>query len=155
MLKALKSFLGSLGNAEEAPRFADTDHRVAAAALLVHVMAVDGKMAPIEHQRLTTLLQREFSLDEGEVEDLLAEATRRDREAIDLYGFTSVVKRGLDEAGRQRIVSLMWEMVYVDGTVTEFEDNLIWRVAELLGVGTRDRVRLRKEVEGGQEDDDA
>jgi uncharacterized tellurite resistance protein B-like protein len=31
--------------------------------------------------------------------------------------------------------------------VDEFESNLVWRVAELIGVSTRDRVILRKTVE--------
>jgi uncharacterized tellurite resistance protein B-like protein len=31
--------------------------------------------------------------------------------------------------------------------VHEFEGNLVWRAAELLGVSTRDRVTLRKAVE--------
>jgi uncharacterized tellurite resistance protein B-like protein len=35
-----------------------------------------------------------------------------------------------------------------DGVVDEFESNLVWRAAELLGVSTRDRVVLRKAVEG-------
>jgi uncharacterized tellurite resistance protein B-like protein len=34
-----------------------------------------------------------------------------------------------------------------DGVLHEFESNLVWRAAELLGVSTRDRVRLRKLVE--------
>ena len=39
-----------------------------------------------------------------------------------------------------------WQLVFADGKVHEFEDNLIWRVAELLGVSARDRVLLRKMV---------
>ena len=37
-----------------------------------------------------------------------------------------------------------------DGIVHEFESNLVWRASELLGVSTRDRVRLRKLVESRQ-----
>jgi uncharacterized tellurite resistance protein B-like protein len=33
-----------------------------------------------------------------------------------------------------------------DGVIHEFESNLVWRTAELLGVSTRDRVELRREV---------
>jgi len=66
--------------------------------------------------------------------------------AVDLYGFTSVLKRRLDEAERERIVSMMWELVYADGKVHEFEDNLIWRVAELLGVSSQARIRLKQAV---------
>ncbi|MGB3022309.1 MAG: TerB family tellurite resistance protein, partial [Methyloceanibacter sp.] len=38
------------------------------------------------------------------------------------------------------------EMAMADGVVHEFESNLVWRAAELLGVSTRDRVLLRKAV---------
>jgi uncharacterized tellurite resistance protein B-like protein len=37
-------------------------------------------------------------------------------------------------------------MVLADGKLQEFEDNLIWRVADLLGVSTRERVLIRQEV---------
>ena len=53
-------------------------------------------------------------------------------EAVDLYRFTSLLNRSLDEEGRCRIVEMMWQVVYADGDVTEFEDNLIWRAADLL-----------------------
>ena len=43
---------------------------------------------------------------------------------------------------------MMWEIVYADGRVTEFEDNLIWRVADLLGVSSRERIALRQRVAG-------
>ena len=41
---------------------------------------------------------------------------------------------------------MMWELVFADGTVHEFEDNLIWRVAELLGVSSQTRIRLKQAV---------
>ena len=41
---------------------------------------------------------------------------------------------------------MMWEIVFVDGRVNEFEDNLMWRAADLLGVSSRDRIALRRQV---------
>jgi len=41
---------------------------------------------------------------------------------------------------------MLWEMVYADGTVTEFEANVMWRVADLLAVSSRDRIALRERV---------
>jgi hypothetical protein len=41
---------------------------------------------------------------------------------------------------------MMWEVVYADGRVNELEDNIIWRVADLLGVTTRQRVELRQQI---------
>ncbi len=37
---------------------------------------------------------------------------------------------------------MLWEVVMADGVIHEFESNLVWRTAELLGVSTRDRVTL-------------
>jgi uncharacterized tellurite resistance protein B-like protein len=67
-------------------------------------------------------------------------------EAVDLFRFTSVIMREVDEPGRRRIVEMMWELVYVDGEVTEFEDNVVWRAAELLGISSRDRIDLKHRV---------
>jgi uncharacterized tellurite resistance protein B-like protein len=39
---------------------------------------------------------------------------------------------------------MMWEMVFADGRVSEFEDNLLWRAADLLHVPSRERIELRR-----------
>jgi uncharacterized tellurite resistance protein B-like protein len=121
--------------------------RLAAAALLVRASVIDGKIDASERSKLKTLLQEHFDLGGEEVRSLLVEAVVREHESIDLYRFTSVLCRELDQDGRKRIVEMLWEVVMADGTVHDFESNLVWRVAELLGVSTRDRVTLRKAVE--------
>ena len=54
--------------------------------------------------------------------------------------------RTFDEAGRLRVVEMLWEIAFTDGVVTEFEDNVLWRVAELLAVSPNDRIALRQRV---------
>jgi uncharacterized tellurite resistance protein B-like protein len=49
-----------------------------------------------------------------------------------------------------RIVEMMWELVYADGQVSEFEDNVVWRAADLLGVSSRDRIDLKHRVAAEQ-----
>ena len=41
---------------------------------------------------------------------------------------------------------MMWEIVYADGNANEFEANIIWRAADLLGVSSRQRVELRQQI---------
>ena len=74
---------------------------------------------------------------------MIAAATRVEGEAVDLYHFTSVIMRSVDEPGRLRIIEMMWELVFADGHVSEFEDNVVWRAADLLGVSSRDRIELK------------
>ena len=96
---------------------------------------------------MKALLQRRFDLSPEELKRLFKEAVAEERDAVDLYRFTKVLCRELDQDGRKRIVEMLWEVVMADGVIDEFESNLVWRVAELIGVSTRDRVTLRKMVE--------
>ena len=147
MFEALKNLVADLVREDGEPRaFADDDYRVAAAALLVHVADIDGDMAAPERLRIKTLISERFGLDAAASARLMATAERADRESIDLFHFTSVLKRVLDDAGRRKVIEMMWEIAYTDGKVDEFEENIVWRVAELLGISSRDRISLRQEV---------
>lgn len=149
MLDLLKNFLSDLTGGEKHPgRFEGNDYRLAAAALLIHASTIDGNMGGAERERLHALLKSRFALDDAATDELVDLATRAQHEAVDLYHFTSLINRSLDEAGRLGIVEMMWEIVFADGKVTEFEDNLMWRVGDLLGVSSRDRIALRQRVAG-------
>jgi uncharacterized tellurite resistance protein B-like protein len=144
----LKDLVDRLGGDEgPAPNLREEELRLAAAALLVHASAIDGDVDSVERRKLKALLQARFDLDGDAVRKLLGEADAREVESVDLYQFTSVLCRELDQDGRKRIVEMLWEVALSDGVVHEFEANLVWRAAELLGVSTRDRLALRKVVE--------
>lgn len=147
VFEAIKNWLNRTVEEAETGDEIPVDHRLAVAAILVHIIAVDGVVTEDERARLRQCLAAHYGLSREETEKLITEATRRDENAVDLYGFTSVLKRELDEDGRREAIALMWEMVYADGEVSEFEDNVVWRVAELIGVSTRERVEIRQRIE--------
>ena len=144
MIAAIRQFFADLAGKDEPRRFTDDDFRLAAAALLFHAIGIDGVVSADERRRLAALLQTRFGLSAEETEELMEAAEAADKQAVDLYGFTSVLKRRLDEAERERVIAMMWEVAYADGAVHEFEDNLIWRAAELLAVPARARIRLKQ-----------
>ncbi|MBC7580183.1 MAG: TerB family tellurite resistance protein, partial [Tardiphaga sp.] len=57
--------------------------------------------------------------------------------------------------GRIRLDEMMWELVYADGRVPEFEENVVWRAADLLAVSSRDRIELKRRISGGAATSDA
>jgi uncharacterized tellurite resistance protein B-like protein len=121
--------------------------RLAAAALLVHATAIDGEVATEERRKLKALLQTHFGLGDDQARQLIREAIVREHgRAVDLHRFTSVLCAQLDQDGRKQIIEMLWEIAMADCVVHEFESNLVWRVAELLGVSARDRELLRKTV---------
>ena len=147
MLDGLRQFIADIVAPQAQDRaFGDSDYRLAATALLVHVVSLDGQPTTAEKSKLHSLIESHFKLDRGTADRLIADATQVEGEAVDLYHFTSVIMRSLDEDGRKRIVQMMWELVYADGQVTEFEDNVVWRASDLLGISQRDRIDLKHAV---------
>jgi uncharacterized tellurite resistance protein B-like protein len=147
MFQSFRKFLTEVSQGGKHPaHFEHNDYRLAAAALLVHAAAIDGNISDLERNKLHAVIKRRFDLDETETDALVAEATEAEHEAVDLYHFTSLINRALDESGRRRVVEMMWEIVYADGRVTEFESNLIWRAADLLGISSRERIELGRRV---------
>jgi len=134
-------------DSSRAKNLREEELRRAAGALLITAGGIDGRFDRDEKRKVKALLQTRFDLEPGEVRQLFEESAERERDAVDLYRFTSVLCRELDQDGRKRVVEMLWEVVLADGQVDEFESNLVWRVAELIGVSTRDRVTLRKQVE--------
>jgi uncharacterized tellurite resistance protein B-like protein len=144
---SFKDLVGRMGgDGAEVGDFRADELQLAAAALLVHAAVIDGNTADDELKKLKDLLQERFALSESDADRLIEEGESRERDAVDLYRFTSVLCRELDQDGRKRIVEMLWEIVMADGELHEFEDNLVWRVAELLGVSARDRITLKKAV---------
>ena len=134
------------GHEKAARNFHEDELRLAAAALLVHASMIDGQFDASERRKLKALLQARFDLGDEEVRHLVQEAKAEESASVDLFGFTNILCRELDQDGRKRIVEMLWEVVMADGVVHEFESNLVRRTAELLGVSTRDRVTLRQQV---------
>jgi uncharacterized tellurite resistance protein B-like protein len=114
------------------------------------VISLDGEPSEAEKRKLHTLLESRFGLDPGSADRLIASATLIEGDAVDLYQFTSVIMRTVDEQGRLRIIEMMWQLVFADGAVTEFEENVVWRAADLLAVSSRDRINLKRGVAANQ-----
>ncbi|WMS44840.1 TerB family tellurite resistance protein [Acuticoccus sp. MNP-M23] len=148
MLQTITDWINNIAHAGEGEdKYGSDDPKLSVAAILVHVIAVDGVVTDDEKRRLREVLASNYGLTAEETEQLVEEATVREDDAVDLYSFTSVLKRELDDAGRHKVVESMWEIVFADGEVSEFEDNVVWRVAELIGISTRDRMTLRHKIE--------
>ncbi|RLQ89014.1 TerB family tellurite resistance protein [Notoacmeibacter ruber] len=124
----------------------EAEIRRSAAALLVILMDADGVREPEEEARLRKNLAGRFSLADDALEKLIGDGKSAAAESSDFYAFTSVLKRELEIEERNSFIGMLWEMAYADGTADEIEDNLVWRISELMGVAGRERVFQRQEA---------
>jgi uncharacterized tellurite resistance protein B-like protein len=147
MLSKIRNFLiKSSETSTPEEQFDASDQQVAQAALMFHVIAADGMIYEEEKAKLRQVLEDNYDLTKTESDQLFEEAKRADREAIDLYTFTSILKRKLSGDERLELVKNLWEMVYADGEIHELEDNVVWRIAELLAIDKRDRMEMKRNV---------
>jgi uncharacterized tellurite resistance protein B-like protein len=147
MFGSLKNFISNLvEDAGLQDQFEAKDCRLATAALLVRAASIDGEMSKARRGRLHAILRSSFGLGDLATTQLTDDAVAADRTAIDLYHFTRQLNAVLDEEGRRRIVKMMWEIIYVDGSASASENNIVWRVADLLGVESRQRIELRQRI---------
>jgi uncharacterized tellurite resistance protein B-like protein len=147
MLRSIGEFISEItGGTRDPETFDESDFRLAAAALLVHVATTDSEFNESERDKLRAVLAERFDLGLGEADRLVESAVKADFEAVDLYQFTSVLNRACSDEARRRVVKMMFEVAYSDGALSEFEDNVVWRAAELMRVPSRERVTIRREV---------
>src|SRR3984893_9894937 len=145
ILRSFKTFLSTLVEKEgQSPGVSKL--QLATAALLTRVATVHNEMSQARRTKLHAVLRSHFDLDDPATATLLEESAAVDRTAVDLCRFTRQLNQLLNDESRRRLVRMMWEVVYADGRVNELEDNIIWRVADLLGVTTRQRVELRQQI---------
>lgn len=146
MFKLLKSLFDGDQDAVVAKAFEGDDVRLAEAALMFHVMQSDGHIKDVERAKMREVLSKDFELNAEEISQLIEAAQLAENEAIDLFRFTSLLKANLERSHRVQIVENLWEMVYADGVVHELEDNVVWRIAELLNIQTPERVAMKQRV---------
>ena len=142
----MKLIAGEGDDGKHPERYDENDYRLAAAALLMHAATIDGSVSQAERDKLHAVIKLRFDLDDAAADALIEKATEAEQEAIDLYKFTARLNRSLDHVGRARIIEMLWQIVCADGIITEFEDNLIWRASDLLGISRNERIALREQV---------
>lgn len=141
-------FLKILRLEPEAPQ-ASQDHKLAlaTAALMVQVSVSDGHFSSDEQDALMRAMTQDFALSPAEARRILEDAVIEQEGATCLYRFTRALTRELDQEGRQEIVRALWRVALADGVVDNFEDNVVARIAGLLGVVAADRIRIKQEVQ--------
>ena len=119
---------------------------LATAALLLELARADFSESSAEIEAIVHLLQRRFALDEAAVRQLIKDAGKRADRAVSLHEFTHRLNRELPEGDKLAIVEMLWRVSHADGRIDKHEEHLVQRIAGLLHVSDRDRVRLKLKV---------
>ena len=145
LLAQLKKIFGE----EPLPRGVLEDREpfeLATAALLLELARSDFSENDAEVAAIRHLLQARFELTDDALDVLMANAARRADKAVSLHELTHRLNRELPEEDKLAIVEMLWHVSHADGRIDKHEEHLIRRIAGLLHISDRDRVRLKLKV---------
>ena len=149
MLDMFKSIIQTI---KKEPGSADvqTDEQlelqIATCALLLEMAHADDEFTAEEEAHIAELMQKRFELSPEAFEEIKVLSEQRRREQIDLWGFTSTIKKSFSAAQKQQVMEMLWTVVYADETLADYEDHLIHTLAKLLDIDHRDMIAAKVKV---------
>ncbi len=145
MLERIRRFLkeGGDGGSDGGDRGKD-ELQLAVAGLLVEAAHQDGHFDEVERATIERLLREKLALDAVETAALIELADAKVTEALDLWSFARVVKNRFDHEQRVGMIEMLWEVVYSDGVLDDFEASLMRRMTGLVYVSDAESGAARK-----------
>lgn len=119
---------------------------VVTAALMIHVAMEHEGLSDAEKTKVLQSIEKHFQLSAQEADAIFENAMIHHKDVTDLYCLTRVIMKNLEQEGQQEIVRLLYRVALADDNLDHFEEHVISRIAGLLGVDVRDRVRIKQEV---------
>ena len=141
----IKNLFKKENNKSNITSFEATELQIAVSKILVRTAKIDDEFHILEEQKILDLLSKYFSLNEADAKNLMEIGVSEEKSATDLYTYTNTIKKSLDLIERKKIIEMMWQIIVTDDNFDPYENNLVWRVAELIGISTRERVQIKKD----------
>lgn len=127
------------------------DLMVATAGLFLEIINADFEVNPEEEKQLRALLSKRFRLTDSEMDELISFAKQDREKRQDIWQFASRLKDHLPRGKRIDILTDLWRLIFADGRLDMYEDALIRKITELLGLDHSEmietKIRVKKEFE--------
>ena len=115
---------------------------------LIEVARADAYLSDEERDHMIELLGGHLELSAEECTELVSLAHSEAETAISLHEFTHALHGCLDDAEKNAVIALLWQVALLDGELHRHEDHIIRRIADLLYVRHADLIRIRNAVRG-------
>jgi uncharacterized tellurite resistance protein B-like protein len=116
---------------------------LAAAVLLVKVAKSDNSVDEQEILRLRSTLQRDWQLNEADLDGLMAVARDASDSSDSLNKHIDLINRNFSPARKLGVLRSLWQAAAADGQIHRHEEQLIRRLAELLHVSDEESIRCK------------
>ena len=127
----------------EDPTVDDKTSTKACIALLLETSMADEILDESELMALKNTLQKDFQINENEIDELIDLAKENLEDSNSLYEFTRDINDNLDAAERVKLIESMWKIAYADGNIDKYEEHIIRKVSNLIYVAHSDFIKAK------------
>ena len=127
----------------EEPTIDDKTSTKACVALLLETSMADEILDESELMALKNTLQKDFQINEDEIDELIDLAKENVEDSTSLYEFTRDINDNFDAAERVKLIESMWKIAYADGNIDKYEEHIIRKVANLIYVAHSDFIKAK------------
>ncbi len=146
MLNSLKSFFNQSKDTEDSLA---SDLNLLC-GLMIEAANVDGVIEQKEINKISKVLIEIFHEDPVEVEKEIKKCLIEIKDHKSLHYFTSRINKSFTMEKKITLIEILWEIIFEDGKVHDFETNLIRRLAGLLYISDFDcgkaKIKIMKKL---------
>lgn len=150
MFDLIKKMINSNnGKAQTTDQDVLTAH-LALTVLLLEAAYADGECSGEEKEHLAATLVANFGISRQEIDTLLADRDKENREYVDLFRYTHFINENFSEKQKIEIMESVWRILLLDDLLEAHEDHFAHKLANLLRLNHDElinaKLRARKQL---------
>ncbi|MBT6338438.1 MAG: TerB family tellurite resistance protein [Desulfobacula sp.] len=150
MFGLIKKIIGSNNDKVQTTDHDIVDAHLALTVLLLEAAYADGECSGEEKKHLVETLVTKFGISRQEINTLLADRDKEQREYVDLFVYTQFINENFSEKQKIDIMESVWRIILLDDHLEAHEDHFAHKLASLLRLSHKDlidaKLRARKQL---------
>ncbi len=135
MFDLIKKIIGSIDGKVRTTEKDALNAQMVLTVLLLEAAYADGKCSEKEKEHIVATLVTHFNIPRQEIDILLAEKNKEDREYVSLFRYTRFINENFSEKQKIDIMESVWRIILLDNHLEAHEDHFAHKLANLLNLG--------------------
>jgi uncharacterized tellurite resistance protein B-like protein len=107
---------------------------------------IDGEFTQEEMETVLSIMKEKYGLSSEHADALVADADKELEDSVDLWQFARLINENYSIDEKMEIIETLWQMVYIDGKMDEYEHYLMSKLKNLLRLSHDQVIGAKKKV---------
>ena len=131
---------------DQKPKNLEQSLMIATTVLFLEMAYADFNLTADEEEHIRQTLQDFFMLPSVQVQELIDLSRESRANKNDIWTFAGLIKENFSRAQKEKMLEKLWLLIYTDGTVDKYEDRLVRKITNLLGLEHGDMIAAKLKV---------